>query len=416
MGADRELQEGLAGSARNKAEVERALLEITARAAANAVGDVGVGLSILVRGAVQSIGATTPAAQQMDRGQAVDGDGPCLYALSSGRSVWVSDYAADVRWPGTSRRAAQAGVRSSLSLPLLTPGDVVLGALNVYSDSPDAFSPEVGASLGAFAAQATTSLSLLGELQEQREDSAYVTAFTRTVQQSLRAVLPTVAGLELTGGSVPSAARALVGGDWHDALELPDDSVAVVVGDVMGHGIAAVTAMAQLRTMVRAGAWLGNTPSEVIGMTDELAELMGITETATLFFGRLTRTATGARLEYCNAGHLPPLVRAPDGQVRVLSGGSRVLLGALGTGAPPVPSVAASVELPVGSVLLLYTDGLVERDGVDVDDATAQLSRTLSGFDASASLERLCRQLLEAPGARDDTTVFLVRIAAAGRR
>jgi serine phosphatase RsbU (regulator of sigma subunit) len=410
VAADRELDAGLLGSARNRAEVERSLLEITARAAANADGDVGVGLSILVQGAVQSIGATTPAAQQMDSGQAVDGDGPCLHALSSGESVTVTDYAADARWPGTSRRAATAGVRSSLSLPLKTPGDVVLGALNVYSDLPEAFSAEVGVSLGAFAQQATTSLSLLGELQEQREDSAYVTAFTRTVQSSLRAVLPSVDGLELMGGSVPSAAHASVGGDWHDALVLPDDSVAVVIGDVMGHGIAAVTAMAQLRTMVRAGAWLGNTPAQVIAMTDELAELTGITETATLFFGRLTRSASGGRLEYCNAGHLHPLVRDPGGLVRVLSGGSRMLVGALGTGAGPVPTVTAAAELPSGSILLLYTDGLVERPGVDIDDATAQLSRTLSGFDTSASLKQLCRQLLDAPGARDDSTVFMVRI------
>jgi hypothetical protein len=408
--ADRELDEGLVGSASNKAEVERALLQITARAAANAEGDVGVGLSIVVDGAVQSIGATTPAAQQMDDGQAVDGDGPCLRALTSGEPVAVTDYTFDVRWPGTSRRAAKAGVRSSLSLPLKTPGDVVLGALNVYSDSPEAFNAGVGASLGAFAEQATTSLSLLGELQEQREDSAYVTAFTRTVQHSLRAILPEVDGLELMGGSVPSAAHASVGGDWHDAIVLPDDSVAVVIGDVMGHGIAAVTAMAQLRTMVRAGAWLGRTPAQVIAMTDELAELTGITETATLFFGRLSRTRSGARLEYCNAGHLHPLVRDADGLVRVLSGGSRMLLGALGTGTSPVPSLTASSELGAGSILLLYTDGLVERPGIDLDDATAQLGRTLSGFDPSASLQGLCRQLLDAPGARDDSTVFIVRV------
>jgi serine phosphatase RsbU (regulator of sigma subunit) len=201
-----------------------------------------------------------------------------------------------------------------------------------------------------------------------------------------------------------------VGGDWHDAIVLPDDSVAVVIGDVMGHGIAAVTAMAQLRTMVRAGAWLGRTPAQVIAMTDELAELTGITETATLFFGRLSRTGSGARLEYCNAGHLHPLVRDADGLVRVLSGGSRMLLGALGTGTSPVPSLTASSELGAGSILLLYTDGLVERPGIDLDDATAQLGRTLSGFDPSASLQGLCRQLLDAPGARDDSTVFIVRV------
>jgi len=117
---DRELSEGLVGSARNKAEVERTLLEITARASANAEGEVGVGvgvgLSIVVAGEVRSIGATTVGAQRMDRGQAEDGDGPCLRALRSGESVAVSDYAGESRWPSTSarppRRASAARCRA----------------------------------------------------------------------------------------------------------------------------------------------------------------------------------------------------------------------------------------------------------------------------------------------------------------
>ena len=245
-----ELATALHGSARSKAEVERTLQEITTRAAANATGDVGVGLSVLADEEVLSVGATSESAQLMDHGQALDGDGPCLHALRSGVAVSVTDYTSDTRWPGASSRAAGAGVRSSVSLPLRT-GALVLGALNVYSDSPEAFGVQSLVSLGAFADQATTSLFLLGELQEQRDDNAYVTAFSSTVQDSLRTVLPDVAGLELVGGSVPSAPHAVVGGDWYDALVLPDGSVGLVIGDVMGHGIEAVTAMAQLRTMVR---------------------------------------------------------------------------------------------------------------------------------------------------------------------
>ena len=105
----------------------------------------------------------------------------------------------------------------------------------MYSDSPEAFGVQSLVSLGAFADQATTSLFLLGELQEQRDDNAYVTAFASTVQDSLRTVLPDVPGLELVGGSVPSAPHAAVGGDWYDALRLPDGSVGLIIGDVMGH-------------------------------------------------------------------------------------------------------------------------------------------------------------------------------------
>jgi putative methionine-R-sulfoxide reductase with GAF domain len=411
MAQGRELAAGLLGSARSKAEVESALREITTRAAANATGDVGVGLSVLADGEVLSIGATSQSAQRMDHGQAKDGDGPCLHALSSGGAVSVTDYTSDSRWPGTVARAADAGVRSSLSLPLKT-GDVVLGALNVYSDSPDAFGVEALLSLGAFADQATTSLFLLGELQEQRNDNAYVTAFSRTVQESLRTVLPEVAGLELVGGSVPSAPRAAVGGDWYDALVLPDGSVGLVIGDVMGHGIEAVTTMSQLRPMVRAGAWLGVSPGAVLDMTDELAQIAGITETATLFYGRLIRDGSSAQLHYCNAGHVLPLLRAPNGTVTALEGGNRMLLGALNTGAAPAtPSPTGVAELPAGSVLLLYTDGLVERATATLEEATDALCHILSEFDTKEPLEQLCQQLLKAPGARDDTTVFTVRTA-----
>ena len=408
MTADRDI--GLPDAVPDGSEVERILHEITTRASANAAGAVGVGLSIRVAGGLRSIGGTTPGAKRMDRGQVQDDDGPCLRALRSGEPVAVTDYVNDPRWPATSRRAAEAGIRSSLSLPLRTSDDVVLGALNVYSDSVDAFSVDTGSSLGAFAAQATTSLFLLGELQEQRHESAYVTEFSRTVQEQLRTVLPAVPGVEMVGGSVPSASRAVVGGDWYDALLLPDGAVALMIGDVMGHDVKAVAAMAQLRTMVRAGAWLGHAPDEVLAMADELAFQAGLAETATVFYGRLTRGGSSTRLEYCNAGHLQPLLRSADGAVTALDDGTRLLLGTLGTGAADVSGHNGQVEMAPGSILLLYTDGLVEHAGVSLDEATEDLVRRFSSFDPSAPLSELCHELLHTADARDDTTVFTIRI------
>jgi len=410
MSSEGALSESLVGNGVSRTEIELLLNDITVRAVANAAGEVGVGLSVLAGGEVLSIGATSSAAEKMDHGQALDGEGPCLTALSAGAAVSVTDYDTDTRWPGMTHRAAEAGVRSSLSIPLKT-GDQILGALNVYSNSPDAFDMDSLLRLGAFADQATSSLALLGDLQQQRDRSAYVTEFSGTLQESLRTVLPHVAGLELVGGSVPAAPRALVGGDWYDALVLPDTSVGLVIGDVMGHGIESVTAMAQLRTMVRAGAWLGVDPGEVVRMADELAQLSGITETATLFYGRLVLREAGAQLDYCNAGHLHPFLRRPDGEVTTLDGGIRPLLGALDAGSGSTSSFSSGmVELPPGSVLLLYTDGVVERDGTSFDDATAALRQTLSDFHMDAPLENLVRTVLDVPGARDDITVFAVRI------
>lgn len=412
MAHERELSEALLGDEQGRQEVTKALLEITSRTAANAEGDVGVGLSVLVNGAVQSIGATSDPAQKMDFGQAEDGDGPCLRALSTGEPVGVHDYAADERWPGTSVRAGAAGIRSSLSLPLKT-GKQVLGALNVYSNAPSAFGDEAAGSLTAFAAQATTSLLLLGELQAQRADSAYVTAFAHTVQASLRAVLPEVAGLEFKGVSMPSSPHAAVGGDWYDAFVLPDGSFGVVIGDVMGHGIEAVTAMAQVRTMVRTAAMAGLDPAAVLDLTDRLAHQSCITETVTLFYGHLRTENGAAHLSYCNAGHPRPLLRATDGTVTELADGTRVLLGAIGTGTGPDtrPDDVGEVDLPAGSLLLLYTDGLIERDGVDEDETLNCVRDIVADWRSEDSLEALSHRLLDPPSTSDDTTVFAVRFA-----
>ena len=401
---------GPVSTTRERAEIERVLHEITQRASANATGQVGVGLSMRVGSGFRSVGGTTTGANHMDRGQVKDDDGPCLSALRSGELVVVADYSADLRWPSSSQRAAKAGIRSSLSLPLLTRDQVVLGALNVYSDSVDAFNAESGSSLGAFAAQATTSLFLLGELQEQRHESAYVTEFAHTIQEQLRTVLPDVTGVDLVGGSVPARSSATVGGDWYDAVLLPDGALGLMIGDVMGHGIEAVAAMAQLRTSVRAGAWLGHAPDQVLAMADELAYQAGLTETATVFYARLTRSGTSAHLEYCNAGHLPPLLRDADGAVTALDGGTRLLLGTLGAGVADEPSHNGEVEIGAGSILLLYTDGLVERGDISFDDATDDVVRRLSGFDPSAPLSALCHQLLHVADSSDDTTVFAVRL------
>ena len=301
------------------------------------------------------------------------------------------------------------GIRSSLSLPLRT-GQLVLGALNVYSNAPAAFGKEAAESLTAFAQQATTSLFLLGRLQAQRADTAYVTAFAHTIQASLRTVLPEVAGLELVGASMPSSPHAAVGGDWYDAFVLLDGSVGLVVGDVMGHGIEAVTAMAQIRTMVRTAAMSGLDPAGVLRVTDQLANQSDISQIVTIFYGNLRTEETGMSLRYCNAGHPQPLVRTPDGAVTALTGARRQLIGAIVEGDAARVDDIATVDLPVESLLLLYTDGLTERRSVDADETTSELQRRMAAVDPGHSLDEFCQQLLDPPNQNDDTTVFAVRI------
>lgn len=414
MEHDHELSDALLGDEQGRREVTKALLEITSRAAANAEGEVGVGLSVLVSGSPHSIGATSDPAQQMDQGQADDDEGPCLHALSTGELVDVDDYTDDERWPATSRRATAAGIRSSLSLPLRASDDHVLGALNVYSNAPSAFGGEAKRSLQAFAEQATTSLLLLGQMQTERTHNAYVTAFTHTIQASLRCVLPRVPGVELIGASTPSSPHAAVGGDWYDAFVLPDGSTGLVIGDVMGHGIEAVTAMAQVRTMVRTAAMAGLDPAAVLDLTDRLAHQANIEETVTLFYAHLHTEDGKTQLQYCNAGHPRPLLRAPDGTMTELANGTRILLGAIGTNTRPdtKPDIG-QIDLTDGSLLLLYTDGLIEREGAGEEKTLTGVSDIVAGWEPNTPLEGLCRKLLDPPSTSDDTTVFLVHLAPA---
>jgi serine phosphatase RsbU (regulator of sigma subunit) len=178
----------------------------------------------------------------------------------------------------------------------------------------------------------------------------------------------------------------------------------------MGHGIASVTAMAQIRTMVRTSAWAGLTPDAVLRLTDQLANESGLTEMATVFYGNLRTAPTGMNLTYSNAGHPYALLRRPNGEVTELSNGRRPLIGVLDVDADPSQENVGTIHLPPESLLLLYTDGLIERQGIDDNEAAAALRTRLSLIGRDDSLDELRKQLLSSPNANDDTTIFAVRI------
>ena len=168
--------------------------------------------------------------------------------------------------------------------------------------------------------------------------------------------------------------------------------------------------MAQIRTMVRTAAMAGLDPAGVLRVTDQLANQGGISQIVTIFYGNLRTEETGMSLRYCNAGHPQPLMRTPDGAVTALTGARRQLIGAIVEGDAARVDDIATVDLPVESLLLLYTDGLIERRSVDADETTSELQRRMAAVDPGHSLDELCQQLLDPPNQNDDTTVFAVRI------
>jgi PAS domain S-box-containing protein len=227
-----------------------------------------------------------------------------------------------------------------------------------------------------------------------------------TLQRSLLPErLPQIAGLGMAARYLPAGAGEAVGGDWYDALELPDGRVALLVGDVVGHGLRAAAAMGQLRNAFRAYALVESSPAEVMARVNRLAT--GGPEDSVLGTALLLMLdrETGD-LVYTSAGHPPPLVLGSDG-VRFLEDGRSMPIGA----ADAAVFREGAAVLEPGSTLLLYTDGLVERRDVPLDERLRELAEVAER--TNGSLEEVCDGVLsgvlgEEAGA-DDVALIAVR-------
>lgn len=236
--------------------------------------------------------------------------------------------------------------------------------------------------------------------------------FAESLQRRLLPAVPALAGLDVASVYVPGADYQQVGGDWFDVFELPSGQVAVVIGDVMGHDVEAAALMAQLRASLRSFASQGGDPSVTVGALARFMDLFAVPAVATTVFGILDPPdLDGQRwFRWSNAGHLPPLLRLPDGRVDSLDGALSPLLGAPSTSQRPV----AGRTLPPGSTLLMYTDGLVEIQGESLSVTIAGLSQVLSRA-GGATAGELCATVLAAqlPSRRhDDVALLVVKVTA----
>lgn len=224
-----------------------------------------------------------------------------------------------------------------------------------------------------------------------------------TLQRSLtNNALPDVTGLELTGRYLPASDHA-VGGDWFDAITLPDGRTGLVIGDVMGHGIHAAAVMGQLRTAVRTLARHGIPPAEMLRSLDAVVSDLGENEMATCVYAVFDRAAGGCLI--ARAGHPPPAVAEARGTVAFLDGPPGTPLGAGGQ-----DFRTEQVPLPPGSLLVLYTDGLIEARDRDLDQGMQQLAQALRHLDHP--LEEICDRILGRllpSTAQDDVAVLLAR-------
>lgn len=294
-----------------------------------------------------------------------------------------------------------SGKQAWAFLPLVISGRPV-GCCILSYDRPHAFTADERAVL----------IPLSGLLAQALDRARLYDTQHHLVHQLQQALLPrglpTLPGLDVAARYLPAGHGMDVGGDFYDLLRLDDTNAAAVIGDVEGHSMAAAALMGQVRTAIHAHATTGATPDQVIARTNRLLVDLSSDLLVTCLYARLDLVRR--ELTLASAGHAPPLLRPAPGRAHPLDLDPGPPLGVDACARYPVTRAA----LPAGAVLALYTDGLVERPGTDVLDATADLAAHLAhaGVD---DLEHLIDSLVQgtwpAGGHTDDVAVLLLRTA-----
>jgi len=197
-----------------------------------------------------------------------------------------------------------------------------------------------------------------------------------------------------------------VGGDWYDALELPSRRLGLVIGDVVGHGVRAAALMGELRSGLRAFASEGRSPADTLARLEAFAVAThGVGMLATALF--LVLDLDTGRATCASAGHPPPLLLLPDGSARYCEITASAPLG-LGH---PDGFASATVAVPDGATLVLFSDGLVERRGEVIDEGLERLVDAIGDVRPLADPDELCTRIIsriEAGGAAGDDIALLV--------
>lgn len=247
----------------------------------------------------------------------------------------------------------QTGIRSLVGVPLLVEGRVI-GVLHAGTLVPRSFNEDDVRLLQLAADRAALAIDN-ARLSEQR-------AVTQAMQRTLLPeALPQVPGLRFSAKYLPAGSGVKIGGDWYDVFQLPDGRVAFVIGDVVGRGVVAASVMAEIRTAVRAYLVEGHDLGAVMSLLNELLVSMGRNRSATVAIFALDLESE--ELSAVSAGHLPALLLAPGEESRFVAGAQAPPLGVCPGQVYPVQEL----RFPAGGVLLLYTDGLVERRAESID-------------------------------------------------
>ncbi|MFF0724896.1 SpoIIE family protein phosphatase [Streptomyces sp. NPDC004134] len=342
---------------------------------------------------------------------------PTARSIETGQAILVPRLGDSLGWREVDHaRAARIldyGVHSLITAPLRARG-VLLGVVHFWrSENPEPFEQDDLSLAAELAAHAAVSLD---NARRYTREHGMAVALQRSL---LPRTLPEQNAVEVAYRYLP--AQEGVGGDWFDVIPLSGARVALVMGDVVGHGLHAAATMGRLRTAVHSFASLDPPPHELLGHLDELATR---TDQEAVAAGGET-TITGATCLYAvydsvthrcaiaRAGHPAPALARPDGTVEFLDVPSGLPLGIGG-----LPFESVELHLPEDSRLVLFTDGLVERRDQDIDTGLDILRQTLARADQT--VEETCDAVLGAllPPVQSDDIALLVartRVLASAR-
>ncbi|WP_406704053.1 SpoIIE family protein phosphatase [Streptomyces albidoflavus] len=340
-------------------------------------------------------------------------DRPMVREIQEGRTIRMDRGAVEeiLGNPARIRLAAPDGGHSLVIAPLFARA-LLLGTVGVWrAERPDPFDEEDAELLTEIAAQAALSV----------DNARRYTREHRAVDSLQRRLLPQASTstrvMETTGSYVPAEAGAEIGGDWFDAIALPSLRTALVVGDVFGSGLHATATMGRLRTAVQTLADLELDPDEVLTQLDTLVARLaaeaepGHRDTVGATCLVALHDPVTRRCVMASAGHPPPILALPDGPAEPVDLQPGPPLGVGG-----LPFETATVDTPPGSVLCLYTDGLLRRYGPDLDTATLDLTDRLARLQRSEErLPSLSKGLMTGGDGTpflDDAALLLARPSA----
>jgi GAF domain-containing protein len=291
----------------------------------------------------------------------LDDDFPPLLAL---RRRELVTFAALTEVPDTALAIdlARAGMRAGACAPLFGRDGDAAGVFMALWARPPGFDDDLRARLSLVA-------DLCAQSIERSRLSDDEHRMRRDLQSQIVPPAPVAKGLDVATRYRPAAPSVGLGGDWFDAISLDDDNLCLVVGDVTGHGVGAVAAMTQVRTVVHTLVAGGMALPDVLVRTSDALRRDGLGYATLLIAVVDGREGT---LTYVSAGHPPPLVRRPGGTIDVLTGGRHSVLGIDLEPRPP-----GNLVLPAGATLVAYTDGLIERRDRTIDAGVAMLADEL---------------------------------------